>query len=124
MITKQSLIVQCVDDSQLEWLRDKNSAYEMWKALADRYEKKSFPDQIHLKRKILSMKMNEEENLEKHILEYEDLLRKLKATDAEVKDDDKICNLLISLPKSYDTVVAILENTKDNKYTEVKSKLV
>ena len=68
--------------------------------------------------------MNEEENLEKHILEYEDLLRKLKATGAEVKDDDKICNLLISLPKSYDTVVVILENTKGIKYTQVKSKLL
>ena len=36
----KSLIVQCLDDSQIDLVRDKETAYQMWKSLEERYEKK------------------------------------------------------------------------------------
>lgn len=46
------------------------SAYEMWKTLEERFEKKGLPGQLFLKKKMLSMKLNEGEDLEKFILEF------------------------------------------------------
>ena len=36
----KSLIVQCLDDSQIDLVRAKETAYQMWKSLEERYEKK------------------------------------------------------------------------------------
>lgn len=52
------LIVQCVADSQLEYLREKNTAYQMWSILEDRYEKKVLQDNYFLKKNII-MKLKE-----------------------------------------------------------------
>lgn len=56
----KSLIIQCVEDSQLECLREKKSAYQMWVTLEKKFEKKGLPGQLFLKKRLLSMKLKEE----------------------------------------------------------------
>lgn len=121
----KSLIIQCVEDSQLESLRDKNTAYKMWTTLEEKYEKKGMPGQLFLKKKLLSMKLKEGEQLEKFIMEFEEVLRQLKAAGTKMEDQDIICNLLLSLPKSYETIVTVIENMSPDtlKYEDVKKKL-
>lgn len=46
----------------------------MWKSLADIYEKKGLPGQIFLKRKLMSMKLNENENLDDFLKKFEELI--------------------------------------------------
>lgn len=48
----KSYIVQCLDDSQIDLIRDKDTAYSMWKGLEERYEKKGLPGQMILRKKI------------------------------------------------------------------------
>lgn len=55
----QSIIVQCLDDSQLDFIRDKENAFEMWEALRNRYEKEGLPGQIFLKKRMLSLQLKE-----------------------------------------------------------------
>lgn len=120
----KSLIIQCVDDNQLECLRDKKTAFQMWKTLNDRYEKKGLPGQLYLKKKLLSMKLKENESLETFIQEFEEVVRQLKATETEVSDQDLICNILLSLPKSYETLVTVIENMPGLTFEIVKKKLI
>ncbi|KAG5892531.1 hypothetical protein JTB14_011120 [Gonioctena quinquepunctata] len=120
----KSLIVQCVSNSILEYLREKRSAYKMWEILEQRFEKKGLPKQLFLKRKMLSMKLKEGDSLEKFIGEFEKILRQLKATGINTDEQDIICNLLMALPKSYETVVTIIENMPRVTYHNVKIKLI
>lgn len=121
----KSIIIQCVDDGQLENLREKKTAYKMWKCLEEIYEKKGLPGQLYLKRKLLSMKLNEGECLDEFVLKFEEIVRQLKSTGTEMKDEDIVCNLLLCLPESYNTVVTVLENLpkEDLTFEVVKRKL-
>lgn len=122
----KSLIIQCVDDSQLECLRDKNSAYEIWETLQERYEKKGLPGQLFLKKKFLSMRLGEGEDVHSFLMKFEEVVRQLKAAGSELKDQDIICTLLLSLPKSFETFVTVIENISSTEltYELVKNKLL
>lgn len=121
----KSYIVQCLDDSQLDIIRDKTTAYSMWKSLEDRYEKKGIPGQLMLKKKLISMKLKNINDLEEFLTEFDEVIRQLKATGVEVKDEDIICNLLLAMPPSVETIITILENMdpKDLTINLVKTKL-
>lgn len=45
----RSLIVQCLENIQLDLIRNKDTAYAMWSTLEDRYEKKGFLGQLMLR---------------------------------------------------------------------------
>lgn len=119
----KSILVQCLDDSQLDIVSDKENACQMWKALKDRYEKKGLHGQMFLKKKLMSLRLKEGESLENHIAEFENIIRQLITSGCEISDEDKVCNLLLSLPRSYETVSAIIENSSEISYEEAKNKL-
>ncbi|KAF2891152.1 hypothetical protein ILUMI_15021 [Ignelater luminosus] len=102
-----SLIVQCVNDGQLEILMEKESS---WKVLCNVYEKKGLAEQLGLRKKLLNLKMKENENFEDHIKTFEEILRQLRETRAVVSEDDIVCALLNSLPDSFPTIVTVLQN--------------
>lgn len=106
----KSIIVQCIEDTQIDIVRDKKTAYDMWRSLKDIYEKKGLSGQLFLRRKLMSMKMEENEKLEDFLLKFDRILCQLKTSGAEIRDEDTICTLLLALPKSYETVVTVLEN--------------
>lgn len=70
------------------------------------------------------MKLKENESPIKFLEEFENTVRQLKAADVKLEDQDLICNLLLSLPPSYETFVTVIENLSDVTYETVKSKLL
>lgn len=119
----KSLIVQFVADNELECLRDQNTAYKMWKTLETKYETKGLPSKMFLKKKLLDMKLQEGEPLNKYIHDFEEIVRQLKSSGTEMDEEDLTCNLLLGLPKSYQTVVTVIENLPKVTLEEVKVKL-
>lgn len=83
----------------------------MWKSLKDMYERKGLSGLLFLRRKLMSMKMKENEKLEDFLMKFDHILCKLKTSGAEIKEEDTICTLLLALPKSYETVMTVLENS-------------
>lgn len=120
----KSILVQCIEDSEIESLRDCKTAYEMWKMLGNKYEKKGLPGQLYLKRKLLSMKLKENECPIKFVEEFDSLVRQLKSANIEITDEDLICNFLLSLPSSYNTFVTVIENLSGVTFEMVKNKLL
>lgn len=106
----KNLIVQCVHDSQIDIIRGKKTGHAMWKCLESLYEQKGLSGQLYLKRKLMSLKLNEGEDLEEFMLKFDNVLYQLKATGADVNDKDIVCTLLMALPKSFETMVTIIEN--------------
>lgn len=67
----RSYIVQCLDDAQIDFIRDKSTAYNMWQTLEERYEKKGPPGQLRLRRNLMSMKLKEMDGLEVFLAEFD-----------------------------------------------------
>lgn len=106
----KSIIVQCIEDTQIDIVRNKRTIYAMWKSLKDMYERKGLSRQLFLRRKLMAMKMKENEKLEDFLMKFDHILCQLKTLGAEIKEEDTICTLLLALRKLYETVVTILEN--------------
>ncbi|KAL1449198.1 hypothetical protein WDU94_000417 [Cyamophila willieti] len=105
----KSIIIQCLGNNQLEIIHDCTTAVEMMRKLMEKYEQKTLAEKLFLKKKLMNMKFEEKEDLEKFLTEYDELLRKLSEADVKMDDSEKICSLLLTLPKSFDYVVAAIE---------------
>lgn len=112
-----SLIVQRIGNDYLEYVKDKANPKEAWSSMCATFERKGVSNRMFLRRELLSMKMNENESLEKHLLSFDKILRNLKSVGAKMEEEDIVCQLLLSLPKSYDSVVTALETMKAEELT-------
>lgn len=77
-------------------------------------------------RTLLSMKYNENEALESHFLKFDKNLRELQGSGQKMDEAFVVSILLLTLPKSFDSVVMALETVNDEKLSVsfVKSKLL
>ncbi|KAF2883951.1 hypothetical protein ILUMI_22209 [Ignelater luminosus] len=84
-------------ERKLAKMRD-NKSYSMWKSLEERYEKKGLPGQLVLRRKFMTLKMEEDQVLDEFLINFDALVRQLKVTGTEIKDED--VQLTLSVVKS------------------------
>ncbi|KMQ83238.1 copia protein [Lasius niger] len=122
----KSLIIQCIANSHLQYVKDKANAYQMWRALEAVFQRKGIASQLYLQKRLLSMKLIEGKSLEKHFLKFEETVRELKTVGAKLEEMDIVCHLLLTLPKDYDAIVTALETLEVEKLTLefVKGKLL
>lgn len=121
----KSLIVQCLGDDQVDLVRESRTAHGMWKSLEEKYEKKGIPGQMIIRKQLMCLKLKEGEDLEVFLSKFDELVRQLKAAGAECKEEDLVCTMLLAMPKSFETVLTILENipSDDLSLNIVKAKL-
>lgn len=105
----KSLIIQSIADSHLEYIKDKTTPKEIINTLKFVFERKSISNQLFLRKKLLTLKLNETDSLENHFLYFDQLVRELKSTGAKLEENDVICHLLLTLPESYNSVVTSIE---------------
>ncbi|GFT00959.1 retrovirus-related Pol polyprotein from transposon TNT 1-94 [Nephila pilipes] len=69
--------------------------------------------------------MLEDDNMNEHIAQVFELIEILKTVGEEIKDDYIVTFLLVSVPKSYDTLITALETRSENELTPqfIKNKL-
>lgn len=112
-----SLLVQRIGNDYLEYVKDKANPKEAWSSMCTTFERKGVSNRMFLRRELLSLKMKENEQLENHLLKFNKIVRQLKAVGANMEDEDVICQLLLSLPKTFDQVVTALETMKAEDLT-------
>lgn len=122
----KSLIIQCIADSHLEYVKEKEHAKDIYDLLVSTFERKSLSGQIYLRKRLLTLKCNEGESIENHFLVFDKIVRDLKSTGATLEEEDVVCHLLLTLPKSFEAVVTALETLEPKKLTIefVKSRLL
>lgn len=108
-VKARNIIVQCLDDSILEMVKDKTTAKEMINTLKATYEKTGISTQISLQRKLRSMKFNGKTSLQDYLVEYEKLIAELKKAGGKIENEEVITQLLSGLPESYQSVVIALD---------------
>jgi hypothetical protein len=90
----KSRIIQCIQDTQLEVVKGKETAYEAWKNLQDVFEKRGMTSHLLLRKKLLTMKYRPSmETLREYFLKFDKIIRELQGTGAEIEETDKICHL-------------------------------
>lgn len=103
-----SLIIQRIHDDCLEYAEDKETPNDVCTALIKTFKQKGAVNLMFL----LTLKMKEGDVLENYFLEFDKLVRDLKSAGAKMKKDDFVCQLLLTLPKSFNLVVTALETMK------------
>lgn len=97
-----SILMQTISDGQLEYIKEKKTAKEMFDALSAVFERKSIAGQLLVRKQLLMMKYHESDDMIQHFLEFDKKIRELKSAGATMDDLDIIVHLLLTLPKSYD----------------------
>lgn len=110
-----SLLIQAIGDKYLEYVKDKENPKEVWSALGEVFERKGMSNRMHLRRKLLTIKMASNDDLQNHLLMFDGLVRELKSAGGKIEEEDIICQLLSSLPKSFDSVSTALETLPIDK---------
>lgn len=121
-----SFLVQSIHDNQLEYVREKSLAKDMFDTLCTIFERKSVATQVLLRKQLLMMKYNESDDMIEYLLQFDKRIRELKSTGATMEELDVVVHLLITMPKAYDNLVTALETMDQSKLTVefVKTRLM
>lgn len=110
----KSLLVQCIHDSQLEYIKDRVTAKDIYDTLVSVFEPKSVARQLLLRKQLLTMKYSDGCDIKRHFLIFDKAVRDLKAIGATMEEMDV---LILTMPKSFETLVTALETIDKTKLT-------
>lgn len=115
-----------IRNSTLEIIKECKTANEIVQKLTTTYQRRGIASQLLLRKKLLTLKHAEEEQLDTFFITYDKLVRELKESDAKPSESEVICYLLLAMPKSYDTVVTAIEAISSDKISLefVKNRLI
>ncbi|KYN02144.1 Copia protein [Cyphomyrmex costatus] len=113
----KSFIIQRIADSHLKYVKEKVTAYEMWQALSESFERKGVASQLRLRKMLLTMRYATTETMVSHFLKFDKLVRELKLTGANLVETDIVCHLLLTMPEEYNMVVTALETLSSEQLT-------
>lgn len=88
----KSILVQCIHDSQLEYIKEKKEAKAIFDALKAAFERKSVAGQLLLRKRLLTMKYNDGEDMNQHFLRFDKTVRDLKSFGATMEENDIVCS--------------------------------
>lgn len=116
-----SMIALCIDDDQIQHVRNCTSAKEAWLKLKEFHEKDSPNNRVSILRKLMTKRLDEDGDVESHVNQMNELFQKLLALGESFKPELILSATLIgSLPESYNSLAAILESRNE----ELTSSLV
>ncbi|KAK9688513.1 hypothetical protein QE152_g35239 [Popillia japonica] len=120
----KNTMVQCLSDNHLNLTKDCTTGQEMIKNLKDTFQRKSVISKIHYRRKLLTLKLKDDEKLEEYFARFDDIIREV-VCDEKLNETEKNCHLLIRLDEKYDKVITAIETlNNDIKLDFVKTRLL
>ena len=123
-VKARHIIVQCVTDKHIEYIREASTAKAMMEALKNIFERKSCLSKMFVMKRLLKMKFSGGE-LQDHFVQVELLLRELEALGTKLDDTDKACYLLLTMPERFNVVITALETlNKTITFDFVKNRLL
>ena len=102
-------IVLAVDPKLLYIIGDPEEPAACWKKIEDTFQKKTWSNKLRLRKKLYGLKLADSGNLQDHLKSLVEIFDSLAVVGAPIEDEDKVINLLASLPEKYDTIVTTLE---------------
>ncbi|UYV73309.1 hypothetical protein LAZ67_10002666 [Cordylochernes scorpioides] len=106
-----------IADSQIVHVKNLLTAKATWDTLKNIYERKTLSGKIYLLRKLYSLKLEEDKDMQQHITTMMEIIDKLRTIGETLKDSQITAILLCSLPKSYSNLITMLESRPDDELT-------
>ncbi|UYV80563.1 hypothetical protein LAZ67_19000691 [Cordylochernes scorpioides] len=113
----RAIINLSIADSQIVHVKNLLTAKATWDTLKNIYERKTLSGKIYLLRKLYSLKLEEDKDMQQHITTMMELVDKLRTIGETLKDSHITAILLCSLPKSYSNLITMLESRPDDELT-------
>ncbi|KAI8125273.1 Copia protein [Lucilia cuprina] len=89
----KSVLVSCISDNYLEYVRDKSTSKAMWNALKDVFAVKSSTSQTIIRKQLARLKLSDDTKMKDHFIEFDSLVRQLKSAGAELAECDLVSQL-------------------------------
>ena len=112
-------IVLSLDPSILYLIGDPTDPTEVWEKLSTQFQKKTWANRLHLRKKLYSMKLEEGGSMQSHIKVLTETFNELSVIGDKIVDDDQVIILLASLPDSYNVLVTALEANENVPAMEI-----
>lgn len=122
----EAIIIGCVAESHLQYIREQTTAKEMWNNLATAFSKANFCSETLMRRKLQRLRVDESKSFADFFVEFDDLICQLSSINVKLTERDRVRHLFDALPESFDPLITALENLKDEELTlaYVKSRLL
>lgn len=82
--------MQCVANSHSEYVMGKETSKEIWKSLVQTFERKGVASQLYLRQRLLTLKSENDTNLEAYFIKFDELIRQLKSGGAKMEKEDRV----------------------------------
>ena len=123
----KAVIGLTLSDEHLEHVRECKTAADMWKVIADLFQRRTLLNRLTTRRKFYTAKMDDNERVVSYISRVRQLAADLKSMDTDVEDQEIAMTVLCGLSSKFENlIVAIDAVTDENKLTLefVKSRLL
>ena len=104
-----AIIVLSVDPTLLYLVGDPRDPIVVWTKLADQFQKKTWANKLHLRKRLYSMRLKEGGSVQEHIKTMTETFNALTVIGDKITEEDRMVHLLASLPDSYCVLVTALE---------------
>ncbi|XP_068323178.1 uncharacterized protein [Pyrus communis] len=118
-----SIIQGAVSDEIFPRIAILETAKEAWDVLKQEFigdKQVRFVKLQSLRRNFEYTRMSKHKTLSVYLVRLFDLITQMKSYDEDLGNQRIMQKLLISLPKSYDSIVAVIENTRDLEIVDVQ----
>ena len=119
-----AIIAQGIEVEHQSKIRQAVTAKQAWDVLRDYYNRSNLQNRVALTRKLHEFKMEEGCSMSNHLDRFGELVVAMEAVGDALDSSRQLVILLGSLPPEYDTIVTVIENTKEIELNEVKEKLL
>ena len=89
----------------------KTDPHTLWKDLENMYETKNAKAKIFLMRKLMNLKLKEDQSIAEHLNDFEGMIAQLLVAGLSLDDETRACLLLGSLLDGWNTLVVSLGNS-------------
>ena len=113
----KNLLIHRIAEDQLEYVKDKRTAKDAWDALRNAFERVGIAGKLFLRKQFQELRLKEGENVKSFLLQFEKVLREMKAAGVKTEEEDVVCQLLLALPKSYEALITALETIQPDQLT-------
>ena len=101
----KALLVTSINSDLIYLVTECQTPKEIWNKLKLRFERDTTANKLFLKQQFFSMKMKESDSLDEHLRKMKVITDQLAAIKAPIPEDEHLVALLLSLPRSYNTLV-------------------
>lgn len=105
----KNLLIHRIAEDQLEYAKEHKTAKDIWDELKNNFERIGIAGKLILKKQFQELRLAEGGDVKAFLLRFEKILRELRTAEANMQEEDVVCQLLLALPGSYGALITALE---------------